>query len=277
MKAPSQTYAKAINNRLDEVWPRLRKEALDARENEPALASYVHAVIVSRESFSDALGHLLAEELASEHMNALQIREIIGEAHKADPDIVISAQNDLLVIVERDPAARGLITPFLFFKGFQALQSYRVAHWLWSKKRETLASYIQSRIAKRFAVDIHPAAKVGHGIMMDHADGIVIGETAVVEDNVSILHDVTLGGTGKETGDRHPKIRTGVMLGAGAKILGNIEIGAGARVAAGSVVLENVPAHMTVAGVPAKVVGKAGCEKPAEEMDQMVCCDESTK
>lgn len=257
----------------NDIWPRLRREAIAIREREPALASYVHATIVSRESFSDALSRLLAEELASPSVNSLQLLETINQSHKADPSIVTAAQKDLLAIVARDPAATELSVPFLFFKGFHALQSYRAAHWLWQKDRHVMALYLQSQITKRFGVDIHPAARIGQGIMMDHATGIVIGETAVVEDSVSFLHNVTLGGTGKESGDRHPKIRTGVMLGAGAKVLGNIEVGAGARVAAGSVVLEAVPPHVTVAGVPAKVVGKAGCDKPAEEMDQTLSDD----
>jgi serine O-acetyltransferase len=186
----------------------------------------------------------------------------------------MAAQHDLLAIRERDPAAASLLVPFLFFKGFQALQAWRVAHHLWNTQRKTMAFYLQSLIARAYSVDIHPAARIGKGIMFDHAHGIVIGETAVIEDKVSMLHNVTLGGTGKESGDRHPKIRSGVMVGAGATILGNIDIGEGARIAAGSVVLEDVPPHMTVAGVPAKIVGKAGCARPAEEMDQMFICGE---
>lgn len=267
-------YAVSPLNELEQLWPRLRFEAGDVQEREPALAGYVDAVVVGRDNFADALGHLLAEELASKHMGAVQLIDVAAEAYVSDPAIVIAAQNDLLAILQRDPAATGVIVPFLFFKGFHALQSYRIAHWLWQKQRYVLALYLQSRIAKRFAVDIHPAATIGQGVMMDHANGIVIGETSVVEDNVSFLHSVTLGGTGKEVGDRHPKIRRGVMIGAGAKVLGNIEVGAGARVAAGSVVLENVPPCVTVAGVPAKVVGKSGCENPAELMDQTLPCSE---
>jgi serine O-acetyltransferase len=269
-------YAVSLHNQLDQIWPRLRFEAGDVQEREPALAGYVHAVVVGRDTFADALGHLLAEELASKHMDALQLLEVILEAYVSDQAIVTAAQNDLLAIIDRDPAAQTMIVPFLFFKGFHALQSYRVAHWLWRSGRQVLALYLQSRIAKRFSVDIHPAAVIGQGVMMDHANGIVIGETSVVEDNVSFLHSVTLGGTGKESGDRHPKIRRGVMIGAGAKVLGNIEVGAGARIAAGSVVLENVPPCVTVAGVPAKVVGKAGCDNPAEAMDQTLPCGEFT-
>jgi len=263
-----------LHGRLDQLWPRLRQEAIEIEAREPALASYVHAVVVSRESFADSLGYFLAEELADAPREILQMRETIADSYKADPSLVTAAQNDLVAIVQRDPAATSLIVPFLFFKGFHALQSYRVAHWLWRKDRRVLALYLQSLIAKRFAVDIHPAAKIGQGVMMDHANGIVIGETSVVEDNVSFLHSVTLGGTGKTSGDRHPKIRTGVMIGAGAKILGNIEVGQGARIAAGSVVLENVPPCVTVAGVPARVIGKAGCDNPADMMNQMLIDDD---
>jgi serine O-acetyltransferase len=158
----------------------------------------------------------------------------------------------------------------LYFKGFHAIQTHRLAHWLWEKGRKDFALYLQSRSSAVFQTDINPAAHIGRGIFLDHATGLVVGETAVVEDDVSMLQDVTLGGTGKEDGDRHPKIRRGVLIGAGAKILGNIEVGECARIAAGSVVLKSVPPHMTVAGVPARVVGEAGCAEPARAMDQML-------
>ncbi len=237
---------------------------------EPALAHYAQITITSAPSFAAALGNLLAEKLSGHELGANQIRELFALSRLSNSALDVAACRDLAAIFERDPAAGGCLTPFLFFKGFHALQAYRLSHWLWGQNRKHLAFYLQNRISDLFAVDIHPAAKIGNGIMMDHATGIVIGETAVVEDNVSMLHGVTLGGTGKEGGDRHPKIRKGVMIGAGAKILGNIEIGADARVAAGSVVLENVPPCVTVAGVPAKVVGDAGCAEPSQEMDQML-------
>jgi serine O-acetyltransferase len=195
---------------------------------------------------------------------------LVTESHHVAPDLVAAALRDLAAIMERDPAARQDIEPFLFFKGYHALQAYRVSHWCWKNGRHAMALYLQSRIARCFAVDIHPAAKLGQGIMFDHAHGIVIGETAVVEDDVSFLHSVTLGGTGKETGDRHPKIRSGVMIGAGAKVLGNIEVGSCARVAAGSVVLQDVPPNVSVAGVPARIIGVAPCVNPAQDMDQMI-------
>lgn len=255
----------------DLIWSNLRSEAMLARDSEAVLTGFILSSILSREDFADALGHMLARELVGHEVDSFQLHEIFVDCYKANPAIITDAQYDLIAVIERDPAAAGkLMVPFLFYKGFHALQAYRIAHWLWKKQRSTLAFYMQSRIAKRFAVDIHPAARIGRGVMMDHANGIVIGETSVVENDVSFLHSVTLGGTGKEGGDRHPKIRAGVMIGAGAKILGNIEIGTGARIAAGSVVLQAVPPHVTVAGVPARVVGVAGCEKPAEQMDQMI-------
>jgi serine O-acetyltransferase len=274
--AMSQLHAVSTGNMLESLWPLLRREASDIHGQEPSLASLLHAAIIGRNSFADALAHVLADELASKNMDAVQLLDILTQAYQHAPAIVIAAQHDLMAVTKRDPAATSTLIPFLFFKGFHALQSYRIAHWLWQQGRPMVALYLQSRIAKRFAVDIHPAAQIGQGIMMDHANGIVIGETSVVEDNVSFLHSVTLGGTGKDSGDRHPKIRKGVMIGAGAKILGNIEVGSGSRVAAGSVVLENVPPCVTVAGVPAKIIGKAGCDEPAEKMDQLFPCSDFT-
>jgi len=254
----------------DTVWPLLQKEATAMRVSEALLARYAEDTILKPVNFGAALAHLLAEKLAGPELNATQLRQLFAASSGAGLDLDGAACRDLSAIVARDPAAGELLVPFLFFKGFHALQAYRLAHWLWKQKRRHLAFYLQNRVSDLFAVDIHPAARIGTGIMMDHATGVVIGETAVVEDDVSLLHAVTLGGTGKQSGDRHPKIRTGVMIGAGAKILGNIEVGVGARVAAGSVVLQNVPPGMTVAGVPAKVIGGAGCAKPAQEMDQML-------
>jgi serine O-acetyltransferase len=235
----------------DILWPRLRAEAEALHAAEPALAAFVKNNILSADSLQGALGRILPEKLASAAVSAT----VIGEAFAA-AQIEKAAQDDLIAIKKNDPAAHDLLTPVLFFKGFHALQSYRISHWLWQQERKHLALYLQNRISDLFGVDIHPAAKIGSGVMMDHATGIVIGETAVVEDDVLFWHGVTLGGTGKLGGDRHPKVRKGAWLGAGAAILGNIEIGADARVAAGSVVVEAVPAGVTVAGVPAKIVGK---------------------
>ncbi len=196
------------------------------------------------------------------------LREIADEAHDADPAIGASARADLMAVYERDPACHRYLQPVLFFKGYQAVQAYRIGHWLWNGGRRDLAYFVQMRVSEVFGVDIHPNARIGRGLMIDHAHSIVIGETAVVGDNVSMLHSVTLGGTGKEDGDRHPKIGNGVLIGAGAKVLGNIRVGHCSRIAAGSVVLDEVPPNTTVAGVPARVVGKAGCDQPALTMDQ---------
>lgn len=254
------------------VWAQLRVEAVQAAAEEPLLASYLHASILHHERIEDALSYHLAQKLGHGDLPALQLREVIREAYAGAPEMALQAVRDMRVVRERDPACRTYLQPFLYFKGYGGLQSYRIAHWLWGQQREILAYHLQSRVSELFAVDIHPAAKIGSGVFVDHAHGIVIGETAVVEDDVSMLHSVTLGGTGKEGGDRHPKIRRGVMIGAGAKVLGNIEIGEEARIAAGSVVLDPVPARCTVAGVPAKLVGKpcSGGVAPAESMDQMI-------
>ena len=200
----------------------------------------------------------------------MAIREIIEQAYIKDPSIIHAAEIDIKATRERDPACNSFSTPFLFYKGFHALQSHRIAHWLWQEERHSLAFYFQSQMSNLFGVDIHPAACIGKGIMIDHAHSIVIGETAVVGDNVSMLHSVTLGGTGKEEEDRHPKIGDGVLIGAGAKVLGNIKVGHCSRIAAGSVVLAEVPPCKTVAGVPAKIVGEAGCDQPSVSMHQII-------
>ena len=253
------------------VWSQLRVEAMQAAAEEPLLASYLHASILHHDRIEDALSYHLAQKLGHGDLSALQLREVIREAYTSDPSIAQQALRDMRVVRERDPACRSYLQPFLYFKGYGGLQAYRIAHWLWTQEREILAYHLQSRVSELFSVDIHPNAKIGAGVFIDHAHGIVIGETAVVEDDVSMLHSVTLGGTGKQGGDRHPKIRRGVMIGAGAKVLGNIEIGEDARIAAGSVVLEDVAARCTVAGVPAKPIGGACCEGliPAAEMNQV--------
>lgn len=252
----------------DPVWDTVRDEAEDAIAREPALAGFLSATILSSRSLEAALATRLAQLLESADLGAMFIRGLFDEAIAGDVDICRAVRADILATRDRDPACNRLIEPLLYFKGFQAVQTYRIAHWLWTHGRNDLALFLQSRASKVFGVDIHPASRIGKGIFMDHASGVVIGATAVVEDNVSMLHAVTLGGTGKEGGDRHPKVRHGVLIGAGAKILGNIEIGCCARVAAGSVVLQPVPPGKTVAGVPAKVVGEAGCAEPAQSMIQ---------
>jgi serine O-acetyltransferase len=249
------------------VWASLRNEAERAAREEPALASLLNAVILSHDRLGDALSYQLARKLGDQELRAMSAREISEEAFDADPSLVAAAEADLRAVFERDPACKGYVQPFLFFKGFLALQTHRVSHWLWTHSRETLALYLQSRASEVFAVDIHPNAKIGSGVFLDHGTGIVIGETAVVGDDVSMLHGVTLGGTGAQRGDRHPKIGKGVLLGAGAKVLGNIEIGDYAKIASGSVVLKPVPAHCTAAGVPARLVNCPTCEEPARSMD----------
>lgn len=259
------------------AWKRLRFEAEAAAKDEPALASYLNAAILAHTTLCQALGFHLAEKLAGPTMGAQQVRHILSEVYCCDHNgLVEAAEADMQAVLDRDPACRGMLQPFLFFKGFMALQTYRISHLLWQQGRETLAFYFQGRAAELFGVDIHPAARIGIGVMLDHASGITIGETAVVGDGCSLLHGVTLGGTGKEVGDRHPKIGKGVLLSVGAKILGNIHIGDEAKVAAGSVVLKDVPAHCTVAGVPAKIVGGPCCDHPAETMDQNIP-DEATR
>ena len=258
------------NTETSLVWGRLRLEVQAMAETEPMLASYLHATVLKHRTLEDSLSFLLAGRLASAYFTAMSVRENIDEAFDASPEIREAICCDLLAVVNRDPAARGVAQPFLHYKGFHALQSYRVAHWLWLEGRSALALFYQNRISEVFGVDIHPAARIGKGILIDHGTSVVIGETAVVGDNVSMLHEVTLGGTGKESGDRHPKVGHGVLIGAGAKVLGNVRIGDGAKIGAGSVVLNDVPPHTTVAGVPAKIVGHPGTEAPALSMDQNI-------
>lgn len=253
---------------LDVVWNIIKAEARALADCEPMLASFYHSTLLKHDDLGSALSYMLANKLASPIMPAIAIREIVEEAYEADPKMIESAAYDIGAVRTRDPAVDKYSTPLLYLKGFHALQAYRIGHWLWKEGRQALAIFLQNQVSVSFQVDIHPAAKIGCGIMLDHATGIVVGETAVIENDVSILQGVTLGGTGKTSGDRHPKIREGVMIGAGAKILGNIEIGVGAKIGAGSVVLHPIPPHTTAAGVPARIVGKPTSDKPAMDMDQ---------
>lgn len=252
---------------MTQVWNALQKEAKAVAEREQVLTSFIYETILAHQNLSDALSFHLATKLSSHTLPILMLREKIDECLHEDPTIIERVEADLQAVLDRDPAVNEYLSIFLYYKGFHALQSYRIAHNLWHGDHKAFALCLQSRISEKFSVDIHPAAKIGSGILIDHATGIVIGETAVVGNNVSMLHAVTLGGTGKECGDRHPKIHDGVLIGAGAKILGNITIGEGAKVGAGSVVLDPVKPHTTVAGVPAKVVGVPRCENPSLEMD----------
>ncbi|EED35837.1 serine O-acetyltransferase [Luminiphilus syltensis NOR5-1B] len=251
----------------DSIWERIREETRAAAAEEPILASFLHATILHHDELECALSFHLANQLGSTMASSMTLREIILQAFRDDEHIRAAIRADLNAVLERDSACNELYLPFLYFKGFQALQTHRVAHWLWGHDRQSLAAFLQSQVSAKLGVDIHPAARFGSGIMLDHATGLVVGETAVVGNDVSILQSVTLGGTGKETGDRHPKIGDGVLISAGAKILGNIRVGEGAKVGAGSVVLQEVPPHTTVAGVPAKVVGRPSSESPGLDMD----------
>ena len=254
------------------VWDTLRAEADRVINEEPTLRHLMHDVIVSRHTPAAALGARLSRRPAREDMPRAAMEPLLTGVFEEHPHIVHSAVRDLVAMHERDPACFSLLEPLLFFKGFLALTTYRVSHQLWNDGRRWLALYLQSIASEAFAVDIHPAARIGCGILLDHATSFVVGETAIIEDDVSILHEVTLGGTGKECGDRHPIIRSGVLIGAGAKILGRVEIGTGAKVGAGSVVLNDVPPHTTVAGVPAVIVGVASEQNPAREMNQKLDC-----
>lgn len=254
----------------DSLWQSIRSEAQQAALDESLLSDFFTKSIIRHKTLTDSLGFLLAQRLCSATASGDLLCTVFDEVLQKDPAITNAVINDLLAIQQRDSACRNLLTPFLFFKGFLALQAWRISHHLWQHNRRPLALYLQNRISCEFSVDIHPAAKIGSGVMMDHATGIVIGETAVIGNNVSIMQSVTLGGTGKEHGDRHPKVGNGVLISAGAKILGNIKIGDGAKIGAGSVVLQDVAPHTTVAGVPAVPVGKPHCEAPALEMDHRI-------
>ena len=266
----AQAMEKTSDPSIDDagLWEIMRREAEEKAEEEPILGSYFHATILNHSSLSSALSFRLASKLDNPMLPTMLIRDVIKEALEEDPKILKSAEIDILATRTRDPACLDMTTPFLFFKGFHGLQAHRVAHWLWKKERTTMAQFFQNQISVTLGIDIHPAAQIGSGIMLDHATGIVVGETAVIEDDVSILHSVTLGGTGKDQGDRHPKIRQGVLLAAGCKIIGNIEVGQGSKVGAGSVVLEDVEPFVTVAGIPAKVTGINEGSIPAHDMDQ---------
>ena len=257
----------------DQIWQTIRAEASAEAAREPLLAGYLNTVVLGHPSLEASLTYILASKLESPTLTALTLRDLIAPIFAETQLIREAIVADLQAVAHRDPAARGYSQPLLYFKGFHAIQAYRVAHQYWVAERHTLALYLQSRISEVFAVDIHPGAVMGRGLLFDHATSVVIGETAVIGDDFSMLHEVTLGGTGKEGGDRHPKIGRGVMIGAGAKVLGNIRIGDGAKIAAGSVVLADVAPHTTVAGVPAKPVG--GLPKdvfPSMEMDQQFDC-----
>jgi serine O-acetyltransferase len=272
--AQQQARTAGALDKVDPVWAQIRREAEEVARREPELATFIYSTILHHDTLEAAVVHRVSERLDSAEVSAELIRQAYGDALEDDPAIGAAFRADIVATIDRDPATNRLIEPVLYFKGFHAIQTHRLAHWLWGKDRKDFAYYLQSRSSAAFQCDINPNARIGRGIFIDHATGLVVGETAVIDDDVSILHGVTLGGTGKEAGDRHPKIRRGVLIGAGAKILGNIEIGHCARIAAGSVVLKPVPHNTTVAGVPAKVIGAAGCPEPSRFMDQLFLGDE---
>jgi serine O-acetyltransferase len=255
---------------VDPVWETVRREASSAAAKDPALAVFLFSTILNHSSLESAVIHRISERLDHADVPAAMIRQTFHAMAEARPEWSSTLRVDLQAVYDRDPACERYIDPLLYFKGFHSIQTHRLAHWLWQNDRKDFALYLQSRASAIYQVDIHPAVKMGQGIFFDHATGIVVGMTAVIDDDVSILQGVTLGGTGKETGDRHPKIRRGVLIGAGAEILGNIEVGCCSKVAAGSVVLKAVPSGVTVAGVPARIVGEAGCAEPSRAMDQLL-------
>lgn len=253
---------------MSSTWSVLKEEAAAVASKERILSKILTEYVLERSSFADALSWRLSSRLAKGSVPAHDLRELLFSTYQHSGNILFKVEKDLHAFKERDPACHDFISPFLYFKGFQALSAYRVSHYLWHDNRKDIALYLQSLISIVYSVDIHPAATIGSGILLDHATGFVAGETTVIEDNVSILHEVTLGGTGKDGGDRHPKIRSGVLIGAGAKILGNVEIGESARVGASSVVLSDVPPNVSVAGVPSRVIGEIKSEdSPSIEMN----------
>ncbi|MCH9809352.1 MAG: serine O-acetyltransferase [Alphaproteobacteria bacterium] len=254
----------------DPVWQSVCSEAEEVLRTEPALGSFVFATVLGQDNLEDAIIHRLAQRLNHSDVDAGLISKTFRRVLQQQPQVATALRADISAVLDRDPACARYIEPILYFKGFHALATYRFAHALWLTGRNDFALYLQSQSSKLFSVDIHPAAQFGKGIMLDHATGFVVGETAVIGDNCSFLHGVTLGGSGKETGDRHPKIGHSVLIGAGAKVLGNIKVGCCSRIAAGSVVLKDIPQEVTVAGVPARIVGDAGCSQPSSAMDQQL-------
>lgn len=274
MSVTTERPAGDVLDKVDPIWAAVRAEAEEIVRTEPAMASFVFTTVLNQDRLEDAIVERIAQRLDNHVVSAELIRRRFEQALDEDQSFGDFIRSDIAAVYDRDPACHRYIEPVLYFKGFHAIQTHRLAHFLFGRGHKDFAYYLQSRSSEVFQTDINPAVPMGRGIFLDHATGVVIGETAVIEDEVSILQDVTLGGTGKEDGDRHPKVRRGVLIGAGAKILGNIEVGRCSRIAAGSVVLRPVPANTTVAGVPARVIGKAGCAEPAVTMDQRLADDE---
>lgn len=266
----AQFDAQSTLSKLDPVWTHIRAEAEEIVCREPELSTFIYTNVLNQTSLEDCIVHRVAERLDHHELPGDLIHQAYQDALRSEPDIGNAFRADLVAVYDRDPATSRFIDPLLYFKGFHALQTHRLAHWLWRQGRKDFAYFLQSRSSSVFQTDIHPAAKIGRGIFLDHATGFVMGETASIDDDVSILHGVTLGGTGKENEERHPKIGRGVLIGAGAKILGNITVGHCSRIASGAVVLKSVPNNVTMAGVPAREVGAAGCAEPSRTMDQML-------
>jgi serine O-acetyltransferase len=269
MAQQSSRSSQASIQKVDPVWAKIRGEAEDVARLEPQIGTFIYSSILHHGTLEAAVVYRVSERLDHPDIQAGLIRQAYADALEDQPQLGDAFRADIVAVFDRDPATDRFIEPVLYYKGFHAIQTHRLAHWLWNQGRKDFAYYLQSRASGVFQCDIHPAARVGRGIFLDHATGLVVGETAVIGDNVSLLHGVTLGGTGKDHGDRHPKIADGVLIGAGASVIGNITVGRCARVAAGSVVLKEVPNNVTVAGVPAKVVGDAQCEEPSRTMDHM--------
>jgi serine O-acetyltransferase len=274
MARTSQRTPRASVATVDPIWQEVRREADEATRNEPALGGFLYATILSQARLEEAVCHRLAQRLNHSDVDAGLIGQTFAQVLQDRPELGRAFRADLAAVYDRDPACSRYIEPLLYFKGFHALVTHRFAHELLLQGRRDFALYLQSQSSRIFGVDINPAARIGIGIMLDHGTGIVIGETVTIGDNCSLLQGVTLGGTGKETGDRHPKIGDNVLISAGAKVLGNIKVGNCSRVGAGSVVLKDVPRETTVAGVPAKVIGPAGCPEPARAMDQRLAPDD---
>ena len=239
---------------MDKVWEDIKKEVNLRIEAEPSLSPYLDLLILSQDSLIGSIASVLASKLNSDALSSRNIKEFILEAYMSCEDIENSLREDLIYFVKNDPACKYYSTPILFYKGYQGLATYRAANCLWKNDRHTMALFLQNRASEVFGVDIHPAAQIKGGVMIDHATGVVIGETSQIDENVSIFQGVTLGGRGTEDGDRHPKIKSGVSIYASSTILGNITIGKNSVVAAGSLVLKDVDSDTTVAGVPAKVL-----------------------
>lgn len=275
-KAPGEGRQGSHRTDEDMVWRALLSEAEAAMAAEPALTGFIYATVASHAALEEAICHRIAQRLGHADVDAGLIVHTFRDVLGSQPDLGRAFRADLAAVLERDPACTRYLEPFLYFKGFHALVTHRFAHELWRQGRRDFALYLQSQASRMFSVDIHPAARLGKGLMLDHATGVVIGETATVGDNCSLLHGVTLGGSGKVIGDRHPKVGSGVLIGAGAKVLGNIHVGNCSRIASGSVVLQDVPPHVTVAGIPARIVGPAGTAEPARSMDQTFISETST-